>query len=231
MTNELNRRTVLQVIGLSTLVGNLSFLQATDTNSDPEVTMRMYLELLKIKSAKGQNPEPNHDHAVTKPTVPKAKAAIKTVEVYFAPFHCPPCEQLKRDIKGWDAPFVLTYPKIHSGIPSYPHLRWLDGSGKPQNQSGWSGRDAFLKVWLSRETQGLKAPESKSQLLKLSGPKLTQNDYNPIMTWPGNLSNHLTDDHHVSVNGLSTDQMEMLHDSLHNWGHGHASGGKHEKGR
>lgn len=113
---------------------------------------------------------------------------------------CPNCLALalaaERDGQGWPIQFVF-----REGAPfpveGYPTLHWTDESGKAWMYTGWPGIERFTKVW--------KDPAPKPQ----SGP------YAARWTWPGNLSDHLRSTHGANVNGLSQDELERLHDQLH----------------
>lgn len=114
---------------------------------------------------------------------------------------CPACDALaraaSRDGHGW--PFQIEVRKSAPfPIEGYPTLHWMDENGKPWTYLGWPGIEKFEQIWRN--------PVPKVQA---SAP------YAARWTWPGNLADHLRGTHGASVGGLTHDQMELLHDQLH----------------
>lgn len=144
---------------------------------------------------------------------PRPIAEAKLPEVYFiwADFKCPLCDVIKGQLKDWKPPFkpiheVPNDPKFPK-LDYYPMVVWKNYKGNwviyDLEKYSWQGREMFLQTWKNTQV----AP-------KIQTPKV-DHPYEPVLGWPGTLQKHLTKDHGVSIDGLSKDQMERLHDQLH----------------
>lgn len=198
----MNRRDFIVALAPSLVIPGLLFAEVDQTN----VSMAMYLELLK-----SNRPKPSD----LKQDLKTPKTIKPIVRVYFPDFSCPHCLRLIEETKDWDdAPFVFTYPKTGPGfkIEAWPYLHWRDSNGVWRDYKGWSSREKFLEKWESYNAIDPKA------IKPLAKPQT--NNYTPTINPPNgvSLSWHLQNEHHVSIANLSTDEMEMLHDRLHNWG-------------
>ena len=138
--------------------------------------------------------------AVARGDVPKQEVK-PTVYVVYAPFPCPPCEDVKR--QDWsNAPFTLT-PGEKIRPLHFPWIHW-EANGRWYYLDGWNGKAALVKTW--EGTQGLG-----------KGVILRSNNYNPRWTIRDgrNVADHLRAVHGVNPSGMSTADMYRWHDNLH----------------
>jgi hypothetical protein len=150
----------------------------------------------------------------------------KVIIGYCTHGFCPPCLRAQDDAKAgrlsvdvvWlPAPaWYLEYEKYDKERYGFPAFHWIDTDGHIRLESGYSDPADFEEM--------LREPYVCTKIAKGKLPGAVQrrwlgkgivNLYTPHWTWPGNLAHHLTSFHRVSVQGLSHDQMEALHDSLH----------------
>lgn len=150
----------------------------------------------------------------------------KTIIGYCTHGFCPPCLRAQEDAKAgrlsvdvvWmPAPaWYLEYEKYDKERYGFPAFHWIDADGHIRLESGYDDPADFEEM--------LREPYVCTKIAKGKLPGAVQrrwlgkgivNLYTPHWTWPGNLAHHLTSFHRVNVQGLSHDQMEALHDSLH----------------
>lgn len=161
------------------------------------------------------------DRLFTPTTLPqensKGKVAREdTIYLYSAQW-CNVCHVAEAVIKKHkDLPFFIKvididvsgkpkgFDSLHSDLRTIPHFEWDTDKGRVYSK--WVSVEDLITKWnLSR----LPAfPEKK-------GMQFSADNYNPRWTWPGNLAQHLKTRHGQDVDGLSQDQLESLHDRLH----------------
>lgn len=212
--------TLLEMI-VAGLLGALLGWATGRASGDDYLAARVAAAVALARSghATESHPAPNR----TESTPDAAERPV--VFLYVAPFHCPPCEAAKRDIKAWkNSPMRFVVDKSPTiQVDSYPTLHWNDSNGKGKIITGWPGIQSFEATWRATMEAGKKAVEGSDRLGSLS-PQAPQPrnryppmaGYRPGWTWPGDLRQHLLSTHGVSEAGeLTQDQAEALHDALH----------------
>lgn len=123
---------------------------------------------------------------------------------------CAPCQAAKKALtKEILEKLPFTIEVRDSTEYEYPHpipaFHWDTPNG-PMKLEGWYGVDHLVSEWTKTQTKRSKTVQIQRSV----------NHYNPQWTWPGNLGSHLQGTHRVNVSGMTHDQMEQLHDQLHN---------------
>lgn len=122
-----------------------------------------------------------------------------------APFPCPPCERLKRDIAdGKFAGFTVRFDDTWTPR-SYPAIRYQSAT----SSTGWAAEYGYDSGTIGRLKAATGTNEFVSQL-KNTNPVVSHSDLVSIhndlhgggnWTWPGDLSEHLRNDHGVMMEG------------------------------
>lgn len=136
------------------------------------------------------------------------------IYVTYSNSYCPPCEDFKAQLdvlkkKGLikDLPFEVVVTNDPPVRPvHYPFIVWKNSKDKWIYLDGWAGMNNLINTWKFSQ-------EAEKTSLRFNIPNLDH--YNARWTWPGDLRKHLQSTHNVDTSGLSTNQLEMLHDGLH----------------
>jgi hypothetical protein len=103
-------------------------------------------------------PQENPRANLSQPIIPVASPPAVRLFVTHAPFHCPPCERLKRAITNGEFDgFEVVDGGDFSGLRSYPAIRFET----PTTATGWGvlyGYDSNTILTLRALTQGTSAP-------------------------------------------------------------------------
>lgn len=162
----------------------------------------------KVSSTIAIDPMPSVVLPRQTPVTTPAKSR-PVVYVTYAAFHCPPCDAMKA--QSWvGLPFDLVPSPPKIATQHYPWVHWQGADGRWYYLEDWNGKADLVQRW--RMTQ---KPVPKAQ-----SPPVSRS-YSPRWTWPGNLNRHLQDVHRVNTSGLNQDQLEALHDALHEGGKKH----------
>jgi hypothetical protein len=155
--------------------------------------------------------------------------------MFFAPFHCPSCDQQQADTKDWkDAPFRLKRGdnnKAPVKLDAYPVTAW-QVNGRWWSYEGWYGREHLEKEW-RKSHEKTKATSSHSISYSSSTSSLshrTQRLRNFAVSYRGRTTEvqgrtyrqHLMDNRHgftaSELAGLSEYELERLHSACHHYG-------------
>jgi hypothetical protein len=136
-------------------------------------------------------------------------APLKPLVELWTTANCPPCDRMKSDIEAgclYGASIVWNRSNRPDATKGFPQCR-VGG----ESFVGWSEQ---VKADVQRAA-GL-GPTIK-QSLRVAAPttQLNSNGFN--------VGKHLRDDHGVSTDGMTLQQMESLHNSLHGWQQGTVS--------
>ncbi len=161
------------------------------------------------------------DRLVTPTTLPQENSQGKvaredTVYLYSASW-CSVCHVAEAVIKKHkDLPFFIKiididvsgkpkgFDSLSPDLQTIPHFEWDTDKGRVYSK--WGGVEDLIRKW--NNTRLSSFPEKN--VIQSSA-----DNYIPRWTWPGNLAQHLKTRHRQSVDGLTQDQLESLHDSLH----------------
>jgi hypothetical protein len=159
-----------------------------------------------------EQPTQTLPEAAKPPAKPKAEAKPE-VWTFYAPFHCPPCESEKAEIKAWkDSPFAFRNGDINNApitIESYPTTAWRV-NGQWWSYSGWHGVKHLEGEWeRSRKTthDGGMKPNGSHVSTDISRGTTRY-------TWPGDLRHHLRTTHGITES-LTHEQAVLVHDAIH----------------
>lgn len=141
--------------------------------------------------------------------------------ISYAPFTCPPCDQLKADIEAGKFSDFQTQVATDWIPRGYPAIRWQE-DGKYKSIVGYDANTLpFLKSRLLGQRNLVASQESVSQtepvvLQRVSGPRWNWNgDWSPS---PSQAASHLQQSHGIDASGMSLAEMQILHDNAHNAG-------------
>jgi hypothetical protein len=175
------------------------------------------IETLKASLANPQAQQSGGDPAALEPqetaqanpshtSQPVALSPAVRLFVTHAPFHCPPCERLKRAVDAGEfAGFAVTYDNGFSGLRSYPAIRFEDAT----SATGWRvvyGYDSGTVARL-RELTGTKGfvsqPLTTNAVVSHGDLVAIHNQLHGggQWTWPGDLETHLREAHGVQTGG------------------------------
>lgn len=138
--------------------------------------------------------------------VEKPKASGKPIVRMYTATWCQPCQRAKAELKNAKLPFEIQYVDVGDGsnapkwCESVPSFAW-DHDGQTRYVIGFTSVSALVRRW--ETTNGTKSMRT------------TANNYQPRWTWPGDLSQHLQRAHGVNTRGMTPDEMESIHDAIH----------------
>lgn len=201
------------------------------TKEQTAVLREIKTELEQIASrSESPKPEPAKEVISESPTEqsqPSATDRASTADdtasrpalwVFYAPFHCPPCERLKADIEaGKFSEFSVQVADDYQ--PSvYPAIRYKASDGNYRAVLGYS---SATLPYLRQQLLGVAAPamtsastQASSSIGRLPGPRWNwEGDWSPSYD---QAAQHLRDDHGIDPSGMSMDEMQVAHDNAHN---------------
>lgn len=172
-------------------------------------TVLMYCCLSQFNVSIGEPPEITYKVSIGQlPSISQEKVddvieKSKVKIIVYTRKNCQPCKTAKEVLSARkDLPFDIEWLGEEVEFPHpVPTFAWESPNGVMQFE-GWYGVDHLVKEWTRTQT-------------KFKPVQKQTNTYTPSWTWPGNLSQHLQGTHGVSTNGMTQDQMERTHDSLH----------------
>lgn len=135
--------------------------------------------------------------------------------ISYAPFTCPPCDQLKADVAAGKFSDFQTQVATDWIPRGYPAIRWQE-DGKYKSIVGY---DANTLPFLKARLLGQKNLVAAQEILYQPEPVrqiVVQRMSGPTWTWPGDLAQHLSTTHGVDVSGMSFTDLRATHDNLHN---------------
>ena len=151
---------------------------------------------------------------------PKSNQTPKPeVLVFYAPFSCPPCDsfnsaitELKNKDKLKDLPFEFKFNKEPPvAIVHYPFVVWKNASGKWVYLDSWKGMQNLVDTWKFSQTT-----KQRVTILGDADELPTMSGYQHKWQWfDGALTNHMRSVHGIDVSYLNQDQLELIHDKLH----------------
>lgn len=168
--------------------------------------------------------------AAAVPSIDDAPAPTKMVTqtqlyVTYAPFHCPPCDQLRRDAAaGKFGAIRIVEAPAWDGIKGYPSVRWQDGDGNWLSVAKYDDSVRLFLISQVTRVPTITKPANSSNTIveqsqtsrEISAVSMQWNidgDWSPTVS---QTSSHLQKTHGVSTDGMTHQQMLDLHDSIHN---------------
>ncbi len=155
--------------------------------------------------------------AISRPVEKPQPAKLPEVFVYYAPFPCAPCDAQRAALAAWKNPTLRIVEKTPlESMDAFPQTWWRHGD-KTYSLIGWEGLDKFLKQYdaTKRAAAGTVDSPGYQKPAAVSIPYRWVYRGRSGWTWPGDLREHLARTHSINVEGKTFEQLEALHDALH----------------
>ena len=141
------------------------------------------------------------------------EAGSPVLYLSYAPFNCPPCDDLKADVAaGKFSDFTTEVATDWTPPRGYPAIRWQE-NGKYKSITGYDKNTLpFLKPRLLGQRNLVASQEILPPVVQITVQRMA----GPTWTWPGDLAQHVSTTHGVDVSGMSFSDLRATHDNIHN---------------